>query len=1340
MLVNQSGFFAGSRYDDKRENWHYVLWKRENCMPTVQNIADKIIEEKAGENIGPDLQIEYKYIKSRDLAMPDEPVVERELMKYTFCFDLESYPSDDYRQINYGAGFIPLDLVQNDLMKPVAQECLKKILYQHLQKRRYNNSLKAGNLSAEDALALKEIKEKKEKAKKDLGEMFIRHRDNAVGIREGPNCFEMMLGDIACQKMYQGKTVYMYSLNGARYDTFFAFECENVHFTRMIKTGRGIINLELSYGTTRFKFRDFMHHLSGSLANLCKSYHIPKELSKSSLDHGAINERNWKSLAHEWVPYLRKDVISLAMIFCIHWKTMKDISGYQIQECYTSSTMGWKSFLKRSEAVIGVAMNQSIVKAQNAAKYGGKVLALKQYYLIEYDFDKEGLLAGQEISNEYLDALTMPAEEFFKANMSLGIKLEQFVALNPRYRLAFIRAHPNIGLCPLDCTAMYPATQASFPMPIGGIVCHSKEELESMSFEKFPECFGLFYVKIHPPRNIFIPITPQRYKGGLLYTCLDHEDWYSNVLLYMAVASGYTLEAPSAGFTYKHQDYIYKEFQEELFSDRNKAKMEGNDPLQNGLKNQSVSVYGYPMMGDFEGKHLFLTLDKLRTLYKDSLMEEPIPLKNGQYYIRIRSHRPANMPAQIGIATLDYSKYIRWRMWLALGALYDPVKAPWGGDTDCDYIHRSQLADLENTDLLGKNLGQFKNDYGDDKVVVGYIGPTTKVKCAITVDLQNGLLDIATTWKGFTFKAKDQDTGNIISTKPRYNKKSTLEENDQSMSVKTMAIWNMFKSYAQNGHLIQNREDIQRWIRTIKGVYIQPPVSDRYYNLSRRRIPPQADDKYGVMFPFGYEGSYNLPWMDGEYKGPEQCSVPLSLPISKPSPKATFILNDEQKEAVKALSNGRHTLLTGPGGTGKTTVLKAALGRREDVLYVAPTHQALCVLQSMGVKGKCLTFESLIGAKMWHNQKDPNKLYCVPKDYRCKCPPIRTEICECRPALWNVWEVKYLRLEVHKVHTIVVDEYSMVPQYMVDVLMRSVDNNNQLLDEEKDECLKSGKKWNPRKSVYRRIQVIWCGDENQLHPVNSSPPKELYIDSKVFLTKIMRTTSTTLQECYDAVRERRDIELECITEPEDDEVVICYRRKNVEAFNEAYRLKNNIDHPLGLKVGCKVYFEAGCDEHLIPSLIYEIVEIGEEIKYSNPLNRPLKWARVAKMDDQIEGWLLTLKATIGVDEPITIFCPKNHSELNFQYIDRCKVIMNEGWLEEFSRQWRNINNKPSLAAAITVHRAQGATINKVAIYYEDVDFARWLAEPEEDMGSFWRWFYTAVSRASERLRYIICCA
>lgn len=63
----------------------------------------------------------------------------------------------------------------------------------------------------------------------------------------------------------------------------------------------------------------------GSLNNLCKSFKVPENYCKSSIDHNYI-ETTWELNESIWGPYLKLDISSLSYIIMILFKKLYDIT------------------------------------------------------------------------------------------------------------------------------------------------------------------------------------------------------------------------------------------------------------------------------------------------------------------------------------------------------------------------------------------------------------------------------------------------------------------------------------------------------------------------------------------------------------------------------------------------------------------------------------------------------------------------------------------------------------------------------------------------------------------------------------------------------------------------------------------------------------------------------------------------------------------------------------------------------------------------------------------------------------------------------------------------------
>ena len=140
----------------------------------------------------------------------------------------------------------------------------------------------------------------------------------------------------------------------------------------------------------------------------------------------------------------------------------------------------------------------------------------------------------------------------------------------------------------------------------------------------------------------------------------------------------------------------------------------------------------------------------------DDRVKEYIPLKNGNYLVNLKDHDGADdngiskkinsQPFQLGSLILSYSKRLMNDVILALdGFINNKI---YYGDTDSVYIHKNDYDIMKDKGLVGKNLFQSKNDYGDNCGIVYGLFLAPKVKYCIVI-VENGVLSQKTTFKGF---------------------------------------------------------------------------------------------------------------------------------------------------------------------------------------------------------------------------------------------------------------------------------------------------------------------------------------------------------------------------------------------------------------------------------------------------------------------------------------------------------------------------------------------------------------------------------------------------------------
>ena len=117
---------------------------------------------------------------------------------------------------------------------------------------------------------------------------------------------------------------------------------KDIRNLKIIKTARGLISLSFRCGDKIVitfevpqyaKFTCSKSHIKGSLQKLGKEYGFQPELFKGEIEHSVINKSNFADLRQFWEPYLKLDVLCLALIHCRHPMEMQKMSGFDIKDC-----------------------------------------------------------------------------------------------------------------------------------------------------------------------------------------------------------------------------------------------------------------------------------------------------------------------------------------------------------------------------------------------------------------------------------------------------------------------------------------------------------------------------------------------------------------------------------------------------------------------------------------------------------------------------------------------------------------------------------------------------------------------------------------------------------------------------------------------------------------------------------------------------------------------------------------------------------------------------------------------------------------------------------------------
>lgn len=386
-------------------------------------------------------------------------------------------------------------------------------------------------------------------------------------------------------------------------------------------------------------------------------------------------------------------------------------------------------------------------------------------------------------------------------------------------------------------------------------------------------------------------------------------------------------------------------------------------------------------------------------------------------------------------------------------------------------------------------------------------------------------------------------------------------------------------------------------------------------------------------------------------------------------------LNPQFKQALKLMEQGGENLfITGKAGTGKSTLLQVFRDRAKKPLVVlAPTGVA-----AVNVKGQ--TIHSFFGFK-------PDITPGSVKDVRVRAKNRET---------------------YKKLHTIVIDEISMVRADLLDCI---------------DEILRL---YGPKRSApFGGVQMIAFGDLYQLPPVVTSREREIFaghykspyfFDARAFselkpeiieLEKIYRQTDDRFIGLLNSIRNNSagDAELSALNKRHNPEfepgkndryVYLTTTNAGAEKINalELAKLSAKLYKLNGIVSG------AFNTSHL-PTLEQLSVKVGSQIMMINNdsmgrwVNGTIGAITGIFYDDEKEAHCLMVELQNGKTEALF---PHTWDLYNFQYNKETREIESDtvGSFTQYPIM---------LAWAVTIHKSQGKTFDKVVVDLERGTFA-----------------------------------
>jgi len=540
--------------------------------------------------------------------------------------------------------------------------------------------------------------------------------------------------------------------NNSRYDNFLVLMSKRAHVTSLLKNN-GILSLKL---WEYIEFVDQYRHTRGSLANLCKSYKVGKKWSKTVFPHELANKLGWKLVNYEcdmkqlkWYDFskfiedgkeklkqFKKEYSEKKFNFrdiSIHYQKLDCISLLILRENYASE------MLKEYGVKVGGFLTISSISGHLTKKYlsknfknKSKVWVIKNYIIDK--FIKEAIYGG------FVSPIKLFYESHDRPKYKHLKKAEEYTLDEYNKMIDF--------LVDIDAVSLYPSAMSLFAYPVGKPkIIKKMKTLEIIrknlnsgkQMEKMFICMcDIKYKRPKGEKNdLIIPILCEKEKvNGTLKNIYDltkkEKVVYDNIKLEDAIKyskGGHQITKIHMMIMWPKKEFIFKEFIDQMFENRLKAKKVGDILKSNILKLVMNSVYGKliqrifgvrdEITSDNELIDELILSDRLKTfeLCSNEKNEQRAFIRYD--IISDKNERITNLP-YLGVFVLSYSKRIMYDAMNQFDAFYDWERTIHYSDTDSmqtrnkEYeLLKKKISPFTGKSYIGKGLGQFHNDIED---------------------------------------------------------------------------------------------------------------------------------------------------------------------------------------------------------------------------------------------------------------------------------------------------------------------------------------------------------------------------------------------------------------------------------------------------------------------------------------------------------------------------------------------------------------------------------------------------------------------------------------------------
>lgn len=524
----------------------------------------------------------------------------------------------------------------------------------------------------------------------------------------------------------------LWFFNGARFDNFFILKwlLKNkiqINPESTIITSNTLLSVSFKTNKGEVQIKDLCKFLKGSLASCCKAFGMGADISKSSFDHDKIKTwENVEEYQHQYMPYLRLDIIALKNVYARFAESMFSIYQLHVGKFMTITQLAYAAFSSTLSA------RQPLFRTPNEDEEimremykGGRVICGRKEWRSSF---------WQRIVKEKKEVV-IPHEN------------DSLFDIDGDYVTDELYDEIDDYLDYIDANSLYPAAQVNRVYPIGKHRIFEPNTLEGkrmiveINQRKKNGCKELIYrrgycVDVECPNDLSVGFLMGRGEDGRVVQDLypKTKKWFTGPELWEASRLGYKITNIHKVVEWEKSSVIFNLFvlptyQKKKESPRDTPTYTCAKEALNGLTGKfgqrsiPKSLYIYTIDQEID-KPLVET-----TAILDDENNNELLAWTG-YVEKETTHSPFPIHLSAFIlawARIYMSKMLR-RMKLERSCYY----APLYGDTDSLIVHQKSFAELEDKWKGDMELGQMKKEIHGKIIAISVLSP--KNYCLTYID------------------------------------------------------------------------------------------------------------------------------------------------------------------------------------------------------------------------------------------------------------------------------------------------------------------------------------------------------------------------------------------------------------------------------------------------------------------------------------------------------------------------------------------------------------------------------------------------------------------------------